>query len=248
MAFAGVFRAFFSLVALILILLCAFAGSHRYFFATADIVKVCKLTLICRDDSCWICYQIHLPDPTGGNMPQHLSIHVMSICRGTKNNITDCTVLRVPVHSLQTSVLANTQGVLLVEYTISRLAALARTSRLLSMFYVIAIGASGLSSRYWITSFRRRNLGWHRHAAPKHALASNPDSPPSLVEFLSLAVSQRPCYYTGKPLWPYFHCRRVPSLCILLQLLHPSFRRSLYIWSTPMAILTGFRLAMATIS
>lgn len=122
-------------------------------------------------------------------MPQHLSIHVMSICRGTKNNITDCTFLRVPVHSLQTSVLANTQGVLLVEYTISRLAALARTSRLLSTFYVIAIGASGLSSRYWITSFRRGNLGWHLHAAPKHALASNPDLPPSLVEFLSLATS-----------------------------------------------------------
>ncbi|CAG8239737.1 unnamed protein product [Penicillium nalgiovense] len=153
MAFAGTFRGFFSIVALILILLCAFAGSHRYLLLRQILRKY-----------------IHLPDPTGGNTPQHLSIHVMSICQGIRKNITDCTFLRVPVHLLPTSVLANSQGVVLLvgheiawpEYTIS---------------------ASGLSSGYWITSFRRGNLGWHLHAAPTLALASNADLPPSLWNF-----------------------------------------------------------------
>ncbi|CAG7938904.1 unnamed protein product [Penicillium nalgiovense] len=187
MAFAGTFRGFFSIVALILILLCAFAGSHRHLLLRQILRKY-----------------IHLPDPTGGNTPQHLSIHVMSICQGIKKNITDCTFLRVPVHLLQTSALANSQGVVLLvgheiawpEYTISRLAALTQTSQLLSIFYVIAIGASGLSSGYWITSFRRGNLGWHLHGIPvpgRHcslygadfalALASNAGLPPSLWNF-----------------------------------------------------------------
>lgn len=137
-------------------------------------------------------------------MPQLLSIHVMSICRGSKNDITGCSFLRVPVHFLPIPVSANMQGVPSVkheiawpEYVMDRLATLAQTSRLMSIFYLIATGASGLSSSYWISSFRRGNLSWHVHTAPAQSLASHPDMPPSLVEFLSLVVSQRPCCHKG---------------------------------------------------
>ncbi|CAG8138666.1 unnamed protein product [Penicillium nalgiovense] len=177
MTFAGIFRGFSSLMAFILVLICVLAGSYRHFLATADIVT------------------IHLPSPAGGNMPQLLSIHVMSICRGSKNNITGCSFLRVPVHFLPIPVSANMQGVPSVkheiawpEYVMDRLATLAQTSRLMSIFYLIATGASGLSSSYWISSFRRGNLSWHVHTAPAQSLASHPDMPPSLVEFLSLVI------------------------------------------------------------
>ncbi|CAG7999673.1 unnamed protein product [Penicillium nalgiovense] len=165
-------------MAFILVLICVLAGSYRHFLATADIVT------------------IHLPSPPGGNMPQLLSIHVMSICRGSKNDITGCSFLRVPVHFLPIPVSANMQGVPSVkheiawpEYVMDRLATLAQTSRLMSIFYLIATGASGLSSSYWISSFRRGNLSWHVHTAPAQTLASHPDMPPSLVEFLSLVMS-----------------------------------------------------------
>ena len=114
-----------------------------------------------------------------------------------KNNITGCFFFGPPVHYLSITVLENTQELPLaghevawLQYITDRLAALARTSRLMLIFYVIAVGTSGLSSAYWICSFQPENVDSHLQTSPTPAFASHPDLPPSLVEILSLVVSQ----------------------------------------------------------
>lgn len=140
-----------------------------------------------------------------------LSIHVMTFCRGFQKlsnrqrlEETSCSYsFRDPVHSVSTSVLANAQGNSLAlddvsrsEYIMNRLTALSPTRRLVSIFYIAAIGTLGLSIWFRANTSQRGSLGSRLPTAPAQVfqvysspLAGHFDRPPSMMEFFSLIVS-----------------------------------------------------------